>query len=60
MAGKKKSDDMKSWYEWCFDHGPYKFLRLNSWSPHVDVEPPAGNMVEPPAGNMDVDIADQN
>ena len=52
MAGKKKCDDIKSWYEWSFDRGPFKFRRLNSWAPHVDVEPP-GN-------NIDVDMADQN
>ena len=46
------SDEMKSWFEWCFDRDAFKFRRLNSWAPdvdlepHVDVEPAADGMME--------------
>ena len=34
MASKRKSDEILSWFEWQFVYSmPYKFRRLNSWSP---------------------------
>ncbi len=52
---------MKDWYEWCFDRGAFKFLRLNSWSADVDVAPdvavePAADAEPEAHGMMEIDV----
>ena len=42
LAGKRSSEEVKSWYEYWFDHGSYKFRRMHNWDPEVaaDFVPP--------------------
>ena len=36
---KRSSSEVKTWHEYWFDYGAFKFRRLNDWNGQVNAEP---------------------